>query len=76
MKKQIEEMAKDLRKIEDEYLTNCGDSCNDCPYGNCRKKFALDLYNAGYRKENDTAKDILIPLMEMEKQIDPLKNRN
>lgn len=31
------------------------------------------LYDAGYRKESATAKEILIPLMEMEKQIDPLK---
>ena len=46
----IEKMAKDLAKISGEYLQNCADSCDDCPYGNCRGKFALDLYNAGYRK--------------------------
>ena len=50
MDKQIYEIAKDLAKISGEYLANCADSCDTCPYGNCRGKFALELYNAGYRK--------------------------
>ena len=53
--KQIEEMAKDLAKINGEYLANCPDSCDTCPYGNCRGKFAVDLYNAGYRKIPENA---------------------
>ena len=52
-KKQIEEMANDLRKSEFWYFDD-----TDCDFELERKKTAENLYNAGYRKASDVAREI------------------
>ena len=51
--KQIEEMAKDLRKSEFWYFDD-----TDCDFELERKKTAENLYNAGYRKASEVAEEI------------------
>ena len=48
MNKQIEEMAKDLRKSEHWFFDD-----RDCDFELDRKKTAETLYNAGYRKQSE-----------------------
>ena len=48
MNKQIEEMAKDLRKSEHWYFDD-----TDCDFELDRKKTAKNLYDAGYRKQSE-----------------------
>ena len=57
---QIEGMAKVL------YGKYCGnDKCGNCKEPSCVSYiFAEKLYNAGYRKQSDTAREILIYLYE------------
>ena len=50
---QIAEMAKDLRKSEFWYFDD-----TDCDFELERKKTAENLYNAGYRKASDVAREI------------------
>ena len=60
-KKQIEEMAKDI------YATGVAIDGTDIAYGvhdndDHFHRMAIKLCEAGYRKQNDTAKEILQPL--------------
>jgi hypothetical protein len=55
--KQIEEMAQ----CKNSY----GITCNECHTKACdRYALAEELYNAGYRKESDTAREILTAIKE------------
>lgn len=54
-KKQIEEMAQVIIKAGESYYKMPVDI-------ECANREAIALYTAGYRKQNDTAKEILKPL--------------
>lgn len=65
-KKQIEEMAKDIYEIE--AITPMCEAwfCSGCRYEKYKQGYCCDfvkkaekLYNTGYRKQSDTARDII-----------------
>ena len=58
--KQIEEMAKIINKPCFEIMEEAGATDRDCPfpYG-CEECTAVNLYNAGYRKASDVAREII-----------------
>lgn len=53
--KQIEEMAHIIAPCEDI-------KCSDCVYCNFYK-YAEQIYNAGYRKQSDTAREVIIKVL-------------
>lgn len=59
MNKQIEVMRKDIYECD---TTECcfGDQCEKCP----KTEIAKALYNAGYRRQDEVAKDIFTQLEE------------
>lgn len=50
-------------------------SCNECEQRSLcsHYKFGKNLLTLNYKKESETAKEILLPLIEIETKIDPLK---
>lgn len=57
--RQIEEMAKIINKPCFEIMNEAGATDRDCPfpYG-CEECTATNLYNAGYRKASEVAREI------------------
>lgn len=76
--KQIEEMAKIICKN----TSNKG-NCEECGFRKNKEIFvnricykfddAIDLYNAGYRKESDTAREICLKIIKDQPQ--PIKEK-
>ena len=60
--KQIEEMAEKMIEIQQNFNEYCAKPCRECELGgvvNCESHYKAEaLYNAGYRKQSEIAREI------------------